>query len=521
VNAADPVDRRAQRRTLIVVLAAFAALIAGLIALSPAPAGIFWDDGVYVITAKALATGQGYRFIHLPGAPSATHFPPLWPALLSLVWRIFPDFPENLRWMKLLNPLLLAVGAAGGAVLGMRAARLPAWLAAIIAPACIAVAPMLLLSAVLMSEPLCLALSAPALAAATVLVVRGRMKEAVIAGVLVGLAILARSAAIVLLPSLAVGLAWHHSRRASGVALGVALVIAAPWFVWSSVHAHELGPALIGSYGPYTGWVVDGYRTDPSLLPAVIAHNAGLMFRETGIVVFSAMPRVLRPFLIVAMLLVSAVGIWFAGRRLVPVAVALAGYFALILVWPYAPGRFVWVYFSFFAILAAAAANAMVRRSRTRRAWRVPAMAAAGVTLLAVANVVRYDIVGFMRGYHRTAIEASADHLRESAELIAKLTPPNDTIATDANLTAYLYAGRIGVPAGMLTVAEYLRPKPPEQVRQEFAIIDSTFHPRWWIATGLLPERFLMRDWIIASPGRFQLISTLPNDGFAVRAIRP
>ena len=162
------------RDTALIGLAALAALAAGLVALSPAPVGVFWDDGVYVITAKALASGLGYRYIHLPGAPAATHYPPLWPAVLSIVWRLAPSFPDNVRIMKLLNPLFLGVGAAGATTLAMRAARAPAWLAALVAASTIAVAPMLLLSAVLMSEPLCLALSAPALAAATLLVMRGR-----------------------------------------------------------------------------------------------------------------------------------------------------------------------------------------------------------------------------------------------------------------------------------------------------------------------------------------------------------
>ena len=300
-----------ERRMLCVAAAALAALVAGLVALSPAPTGVFWDDAVYVITAKALATGHGYHYINLPGAPAATHFPPLWPALLSFVWRVSPTFPENLRWMKLLNPLLLACGAASVTLLGIRVARLPAWLAATLAAATIMVAPTLLTSAVLMSEPLGLALAAPALVAATTLVMRGRMKDAIWAGVLVGLAILARSAAIVLLPSLAVGLLWRRTRAPSAVALGLALALTAPWFVWSGVHAHELGPALIGSFGPYSGWALNGYRADPSLLPAVIARNASTMYSEVGLTSFYLLQgavRVVRSPLLVVLLLFSAAG---------------------------------------------------------------------------------------------------------------------------------------------------------------------------------------------------------------------
>src|SRR5579864_8867895 len=47
-----------------------------------APAvGMFHDDGIYAVTAKALATGHGYRIISLPGEIAQTKYPILLPAL--------------------------------------------------------------------------------------------------------------------------------------------------------------------------------------------------------------------------------------------------------------------------------------------------------------------------------------------------------------------------------------------------------------------------------------------------------
>ena len=509
-----------RRERLLIAGAAAVALAVGLASLSPAPVGVFWDDGVYVITAKALATGHGYRFIHLPGAPAATHYPPLWPILLSIVWRIMPAFPDNVRWMKLLNPVLLGAGAAGATLLAIRVARIPRWLAASIVAATVIVAPMLLLSAVLMSEPLCLALAAPARASATLVVLRGRTRDALVAGVLAGLAILARSAAIVLLPGLAIGLLWHRSRRASAVALATALVLTVPWFAWSAAHAHELGPSLIGSYGPYATWVVDGYRDNLALLPAVIARNAATMFREAGIVVFSALPRAARSPLLAILLGFTVAGLWWAGRRVMPLVSVMVAYLVLTLVWPYAPGRFTWTFFSLYAIVAAAAVSALVRRARTRRGWRIPAAAAMGVSFLALASVVRYDAVGFRAGWQRLAVEANAGHIAESVGAIARLTAPTDTVATDVNLTAYLYADRISVPTSMLTVAEYLQPKSDAEVRAEFAAIDAAFHPRWWIATGLVRERFALAAWVADTAHHLRVVAHLPNGGLAARAER-
>ena len=86
------------------------AIAASIIALYPV--GIFHDDGVYLILAKALANGDGYRYLNIPGAPVATHYPPVYPLLLALLWKLAP-FPENITIILLANAILLAVTAWG------------------------------------------------------------------------------------------------------------------------------------------------------------------------------------------------------------------------------------------------------------------------------------------------------------------------------------------------------------------------------------------------------------------------
>src|SRR5512138_1719756 len=75
-----------------------------------APAvGFFHDDGIYAVTAKALAEGKGYRIISLPGDVPQTKYPPLFPLLLAAVWKLFPAFPQNAYLLKLVP---LAAGIA-------------------------------------------------------------------------------------------------------------------------------------------------------------------------------------------------------------------------------------------------------------------------------------------------------------------------------------------------------------------------------------------------------------------------
>src|SRR5579872_1649736 len=87
---------------------------------SPA-AGTFHDDGVYAVSAKSLATGRGYRILSLPDEIPQTKYPFLFPALLAVVWKWAPRFPENLMCLKLV-PFACALiwGVAGYRLLRLR-----------------------------------------------------------------------------------------------------------------------------------------------------------------------------------------------------------------------------------------------------------------------------------------------------------------------------------------------------------------------------------------------------------------
>ncbi|MBY0505724.1 MAG: hypothetical protein K2X03_17550 [Bryobacteraceae bacterium] len=77
--------------------------------------GELHDDGIYLISAKSLTDGQGYRILSLPGEPAQTKYPPLYPLYLSALWRLGPGFPAMLPWAMLMQwifvPLLLGLSA--------------------------------------------------------------------------------------------------------------------------------------------------------------------------------------------------------------------------------------------------------------------------------------------------------------------------------------------------------------------------------------------------------------------------
>ena len=95
----------------VLVLAGALLVSAYAIAISAPAAGLFHDDGIYLVTARALAEGRGYSIISLPESPSQTKYPILFPWLLSLVWRLAPSFPDNLLFLRII-PLASTVSLA-------------------------------------------------------------------------------------------------------------------------------------------------------------------------------------------------------------------------------------------------------------------------------------------------------------------------------------------------------------------------------------------------------------------------
>lgn len=77
--------------------------IGNILNIEPYTVGLTYDDGVYVSLAKSLAEGRGYTSIYRIDPPTHVYFLPLYPFFLSLIWRIYPYFPDNILFLKLLS----------------------------------------------------------------------------------------------------------------------------------------------------------------------------------------------------------------------------------------------------------------------------------------------------------------------------------------------------------------------------------------------------------------------------------
>ena len=238
---------------------AIIALIVGVITLNYLPVGGFYDDGLYTILAKSLATGQGYRFLNLPGMPAAVHYPPGYPLMLALFWKIAPAFPANLVWFKLLNVVLLGVIAWVTCRYAVRVLMLSpgtAFLGTLLGTVTI---PILVLTNMLVSEPFFLALLIPALILGEEMARHEpERREAVWLGFLSGAVVMVRSIGVMLIIAVVVVWLAKRARRAVAWYLGAALFVMSPWLLYSALHAHDVPPVLQGAYGSYTGWFMGG-----------------------------------------------------------------------------------------------------------------------------------------------------------------------------------------------------------------------------------------------------------------------
>jgi len=264
------------------------------------------DDGVYLVTAKAIATGQGYRIPSLPGVPFAVKYPPIFPAFLSIAWRIRPDFPGSARvgavMQALLVPLFLALLLAVLRRWGCSWRR--AFLVAALTLVSMQVA---LLTIMLFSEILCTCLLFASVLAAeraaesdveSAVDNRHAVPWVLASGLLGGVAYLTRNATLPLLAAAPVYFFLKKKPRLAVYFLLASLPLAAWWHVWAFTHIPTGPDATNGSY--FTEYIrnirMHGFWANvlkqlnelsggvaEAILPGVIAFTVALPLYHIGL----------------------------------------------------------------------------------------------------------------------------------------------------------------------------------------------------------------------------------------------
>ena len=413
-------------------LLALGVFIVALWAQTNALVGVFYDDGIYVVLAKALAEGEGYRYIHMPGSPPAVHYPFLYPAVLSLLWRVWPAFPQNVTLFQLFDAGALAV-AAWAIAIHARRWGVPGVAQYVALPLGFIAFPLLANVGVRFSEPLFLAL----LASALLLVDRKNvsLRAAVMAGVLVGLTALTRSIGIAALVGIPAALWLRGHRRPAVVSAITAFVVLSPWIVWLLTNAGAVDSRIAANYGTYLE-----AAGRPGLLTTLGGLNLGALSPLARLTLPAALPLVWYP--LAALLVAAAVSGAVTVARRVPALVAtLAVYLLVVAFWPWTPDRFLWILVPWLALLATAGAVS---------AWRYGVWARGAVTVLALALLIGYGRRETMslagRRFARTA-EGISQPFRALVPAIASELPADAVVASADEALIYLYTGRRSVPS--------------------------------------------------------------------------
>jgi hypothetical protein len=200
--------------------------------------GMVIDDAWYVLLGKALAAGEGYQMINAPTPGIRPITPPVFPVLLALCWRLWPDFPANL-W--LLKSVSIAAMLGTGLVVGYyfkRCRELPLYLALGIAAATLFYPPLVFhATSMVMAESVFMLLQLSAI----VLIERGvRQKKtdaawryAALGGALASLAYLTRSAGAGLLLAAALYLLKERCPRQALILGAIVALSAGSWTIYT------------------------------------------------------------------------------------------------------------------------------------------------------------------------------------------------------------------------------------------------------------------------------------------------
>ena len=203
--------------------------------------GLFVDDAWYTLLAKSLATGQGYQLINSPSAGILPVYPPVFSFLVSLAYRIWPSFPNNVMLLKSVSILAMLVVGWASYRYFIRDREWPQLLSVICALT-LTLTPSLVFMATssMMSE--CVFTAFQLLAMLTIESGaraedgKAELRNAVLGGVLAAIAFLTRSIGLAVIGAGFVYLLKERRWKAATAFTVAVMIIAGPWVIYSRTH---------------------------------------------------------------------------------------------------------------------------------------------------------------------------------------------------------------------------------------------------------------------------------------------
>jgi hypothetical protein len=442
----------------ILVLVLTGSCLLYLASLTPDRFGFFHDDGVYAIMAKALASGQGYRIISLPDEPPQTKYPPFYPFLLSLIWRVYPNFPDNLPPLMILSLLatLAFIALTWGYLTKLR--YLSEWTALVVVALVASNWRTAILATNLYSEMTYALLSVAALWLADAYEHRrNSWAVEVILGMVIGLAFLTRTSGITLLVSVAL---YYLIRRLYGkavVCLSVGCLFVLAWFGWSLVNRTTTNSVVAPFYTSYLADFAERVGNPMDLLSVVATNSFMLVVVSIPLVSLGLSYVQAQSYLVSSLVVITVTFLLFtigfvrqmaAGPRLLHVYLICYLFFHLF--WPYSTyDRFLIPLLPFLLVFLIQEFQVLLGRVRDNL---VPGVSLSqkvsavffGLVLLGVGAVAAYNYVSGLYtsfsskgAYAKRKLEDT-----EAIRWIKEHTAPSDVLLGYRDPVYYLYTGR-------------------------------------------------------------------------------
>lgn len=461
-------------------IAAFATVFAVYLLRLDRVIGLQVDDAWYVLLARALAEGRGYELISAPTPGLMPFYPPGFPFLLSLIYRVAPDFPSNVPLLKSLS-ILSALGAGAIACRYFTRVRGAPWYFALMLSAAATLAPPLvfLSTGMLMSEPVFLLVQMTSV----VLVEYGLHNEGtgrvarpiLFAGLVAGFTMLVRTAGIgVIIGGLIYLLLKRRRRAAWTFALGAAALVA-PWMIYAQINA-----PTPEQQSRHNGYIVRSYMEQfwhrsagsPHLgsigvegLPGRVWSNAVRMTtRDAGELSAARLYYFLEDagggaaalsLALSVLIIIGYVASWRRGPTMAEVFIAPT--LAIILLWPWDTLRFLVVLlpFGLFYLLTGAGIvyGFLMRRRESSPDWRGLTFAAGLIVALNLYANFLYIVRGLASAPDERPTLVRAFEENEEMLLWMREELPEDAVVASTNpALVFLYTGRRAIysedPAG-------------------------------------------------------------------------
>ena len=500
----------AQRDRLLPMLLAALGLLVIVVNIEPFPVGVFQDDGIYTLLAKSLATGEGYRYLHMPGAPNATHYPPVYPLFLAGLWKLFPAFPGNVTVFKFVNAGFVALVAIVAYRFARRYVGMGQVTAALSVGAFTICTPLVLLGVIVLSEPMFLFALFPVLMAGERAVKNGSTRDALIAGAAGGALALIRTLGAVAIPATALMLAWRRRWMQAFLVCVAGFLVMLPWQLWVAAYDSDLPSVFVGKYGSYSGWLMEGVRDGglPWVAKLIVFNLRLIVGQGWATLAVDTLPLPIR-YIATAVVTAFFIGGWWRLLQRAPVAAwSVVMYMFLVVSWPFVPARFTFAIWPLVGMIFGLAIEAVVRWRPSTRGWVALRWSGVALAALLAVGYARYEYLGVRRGWWTQVQGIVANRSRPIAEWVVANTPEDAVIATDDDIMIHLYTGRHTVPNGTFTPQEHMKAQTPAFAAEVLRTILRTYEVDY-VLTSSDYGTYAARGLVQASPPELQIVGAL------------